>query len=217
METDTQESKYTGITFMIKSSVQFSSTLGCPIRKNQVGGRILTDVWMYCCSQSFDHSATVTRLSIIYSCAWVGTDPQRKRGRRDVTSAHTTTQRGGEWADTKPPSLMLYTHLAAGGAGGRPRCHGGRWGFQPACGCPDRSACWPSWLPPCLCLSSRYDPEKSENHCLNMGNTQNKLARVELGLNPRAHTGKRPNPNSSGVNVCRTESYNYNLYLVSYN
>lgn len=44
METDTQEKKYTAITFMIKSSVQFNSNLYCPVGENRVGGWVLTDV-----------------------------------------------------------------------------------------------------------------------------------------------------------------------------
>lgn len=111
METDTQERKYTAITFMIKSSVQFSSNLDCPVRENRAGGRVLTDVWMYSCSQCFDHSTTVTSFTIIYSCAWDDMDPLRKLGHRDATRL-TRSQWGEEsehrWTCKDP--YCTHTH-----------------------------------------------------------------------------------------------------------
>lgn len=44
IETDAQEKKHTAITFMIKYSVQFNSSLDGPIRENRARGGVLTDV-----------------------------------------------------------------------------------------------------------------------------------------------------------------------------
>lgn len=75
----------------------------------------LTDVRMCCRSHSFNHSTTLTSLTIIYSCGWVDTNPRRKLGHRDVTELTPSQQDEGVIAQPTDiagtqPSHFLHTH-----------------------------------------------------------------------------------------------------------